>query len=103
MTEIKNRLRKKANQSQCNFKVAAIAFDKQGKILGFANNKFKFSRRMGGIHAEEALIAQYRKNIAKILICRTGRGGDFLPIEPCEKCQKLAKKFNIKIMSIMEN
>jgi len=54
----------------------------------------------GGIHAEMALMAQYRKNIHHILIVRVGRSGNFLPIDPCEMCSAKAADLGIKISSL---
>lgn len=95
-----NRLKKKSADSPCRFRVAAVAFDKRGDVLGYATNKPKFNRKGGGVHAEELVITKYGKKVASILICRTGKRGAILPIEPCEKCRALADKYNIKIRSI---
>ena len=97
---IKTKLIKKAKKSTCTFKISAIGFSKKGNVLGITTNKFKLSKKMGGLHAEEALIKQFTSRLDKIIICRVGKTGDVLPIDPCEKCSKLAKKYNIKIISV---
>lgn len=94
------RLRKKAQSSECRNKVAAIAFSHKGDILGLSNNVSRFCRKYGGLHAERLLIDRYGSNIKTILIVRTNKTGNFLPLHPCEKCQKLAKKYGITIRSV---
>jgi hypothetical protein len=34
------------------------------------------------------------------VLLRIGRGGDILPIDPCEKCQKLLDKYGIKVVTV---
>ena len=95
--EIKKILRKKAEQSVCRFKIAAVGFNNKGEIVRKSTNKHRFLCPHGGIHAEQFL---FNRNIKKIYILRLGRGGDILPIKPCKKCLKIAKKYNIEIKSI---
>lgn len=94
-----DRLIKKAGQSQCQYKIAAIAYSKKGNILGIVFNGSRFSRYGGGIHAERKLMQIYGRSISYIEICRTNGKGSVLPIEPCEVCQKIADKLGIKIKS----
>jgi len=86
-------------------KVAAIAFSKNGSILAYAHN-----RRVSGDqskwteHAEEVLIAKLHKINAfhrygpiTILVIRVNKFGISMA-KPCNKCQRLLTKNNIKIM-----
>jgi len=98
--EVINRAIKKANKSICKFKISAIGFNNKGEVIGSYTNKPRFSRYGGGIHAEAALIKRYGKKLKTILICRVNGNSGLLPISPCDNCQKLAKKFNIKIVSV---
>ena len=98
----KNRLIKKASQSICKFRVAALGFNSEGVCVASASNRPRFSHKGGGIHAERKLMELKSKGIVKILICRIGNGGDLLPIDPCETCQKIADKLGIRIVSIKE-
>lgn len=91
---------KKANKSICKFKISAVGFNHKGEMIGSITNTPRFSRYGGGIHAEAALIKRYRGHLKTILICRVNTNGGLLPIDPCDKCQKLADKFNIKITSV---
>lgn len=98
--EIKKIARKKATQSICKYRVSAVGFDHKGNLLGTAFNRPRFCHYGGSIHAEANLIRRYGKNLKTILICRIGDAGDLKPIDPCENCLKLAKKYDIKIISI---
>jgi len=91
---------KKATQSICRYKVSAIGFDNKGNILGSAHNTHRFVRKNGGIHAEINLIRKYKNKLKTILICRVGNSGELLPINCCEKCQKVCDKLDIKVVSI---
>lgn len=103
-------LKEKASHSSCTYRIAAIAFDKKGDILGHVTNKhsswnvvekFDGEGRAGTAkHAERLLISRYGKNIKNILICRIGHNGEFRPIDACPTCKKAAAKYGIKIHSI---
>jgi cytidine deaminase len=93
---------KKAEQSPCRHKISAFGFNKKGELVSTA---FNFSRgifRKGaGLHAEQIVMMNARKKgIKTIIICRVNPNGSLLPIEPCEKCKKIANKFGIKIIGI---
>ena len=90
---------KKAKQSICRFQVAAIGFDRRGKVLGVTNNRPRIVKKGGGIHAEMDLIHRYR-GLSKIVICRIGKGGNLLPIHPCPACLRVATKLGIQIESV---
>lgn len=91
---------KKANDSCCRFKVSAIGISSKGNVLGSCINNHRFDGKGGGIHAEINLIRRFGKKLNTIIICRVGRGGDLLPIDPCDNCQKVADKMGIKIISV---
>ena len=91
---------KKAAQSNCRYRISAIGISKEGKIVGSSTNRQRFCKLHGGLHAERLLIAKYSKQLKTIIICRIGNSGNILPIKPCIKCQELANKFGIKIISI---
>jgi len=93
-----NRLIRKAATSVCNYKVAAVALDHEGSMFAYANNKPRHMRQGGGEHAEMVLMRRYGRAISKILIVRTNKSGDILPIDPCESCAAVAKGLGIKIM-----
>jgi len=105
-TMIASRLAKKSFQSEARYRIAAVAFDKHGDVLGFSmnrrNTKFKPTHRGAGIHAEMQLIQKYQSKIKKIGILRSGKSGDELPIKPCENCSKIASKLGIKIVQLVE-
>ena len=103
-------LKEKAANSPCTFKISAIAFDSKGDVLGHASNshsenwnvleKSAAGRPGTGVHAERVLMRRYRNLVKTIVICRVGHGGDLRPIDPCPMCQKVAKKYGVKIISV---
>ena len=101
-------LKEKALHSPCTYKVSAIAFDRKGNILGHTTNKhskwdvldYGEGRAGTARHSERILIERYSQNIKTILICRVGRSGEILPIDPCPACKKAAAKYGIKIISV---
>ena len=100
---ISDRAVNKALQSPCEQKISALGFNKRGELVSTASNTLRFPRKGGGIHAEVAIMRDAKKKgITTILICRVNPSRGLLPIEPCEHCAKLAKKLNIRIISIME-
>jgi cytidine deaminase len=94
------RMIKKAKQSICRYKIAAIGFNKKGDLIGYAVNKPRFPKPHGGIHAEMALMAHYSINLSTIIIIRTNKKGKLLAIHPCAKCQKVADNLGIKIRMV---
>lgn len=94
------RLIKKALKSRCKYKVAAVAFDHKGDILGYSSNRPRFSREGGSTHAEAALMKQYRSKIKTIIIVRVNNRGELKPIDPCEVCASIAQALGIRIQSI---
>lgn len=99
--QLLRRIRKKAAQSSCKFRVAAYGFNRRGELVSKSANLPRFDRKGGGIHAEMRVMQEARqKGIATILICRIDRSGNFSPIKPCIACQKKADELGIKIHSI---
>lgn len=97
------RIRRKATKSICKYHVAALGFNDNNDCVDTATNFPRFPRLGGSYHAERILMSRARqKGIVKILICRVNINGKMLPIEPCSMCQKIAKKLDIKIVSIEE-
>lgn len=102
--QIVSMLCRKAKQAQSTYKISAMAFNHKGELLGCATNGFRTENlkpaRGTGCHAERKLMARYAHNIRTIIICRIGKTGDLLPIEPCAVCQKIADKMGIRIISV---
>lgn len=86
-------------------KISAIAFNSKGDILGMTTNNFidydAVSWCGAGKHAERILMSRFGRKIATILICRSSKSGQILPIEPCPICKKVADKLGIKIITVM--
>lgn len=99
--KLKARIKKKGLSSSCNYRVVAVGIDKKGRFIGIKTNTPR--RNLTNIfgktyHAEENLIHSVpHKILDKIIIGRVGRSGNLLPIDPCRRCKKLARKYNIKI------
>jgi cytidine deaminase len=99
--EIISRAINKAKQSICRFKISAVGLNKNGTCVASAINKYRFPRYGGGQHAEMILMRDAaKKGIKTIIICRVGKTGDILPIDPCPTCQKKAQELGIKIYSV---
>ena len=96
------RVIRKASSSICKHRVAAIAFDRSGKLLFVSRNRPQFGRIGGGIHAEMEIIHRYGKKIKTIIIARVSKSGNLLPIHACKKCQAIADSMNIKIIPLLE-
>lgn len=95
-----DRLVKKAQQSVCKYRVAAIGFDRKGNVVGLTSNRPRISRDGGSAHAEMRLINRYGRRLRTILIIRTNDKGALQPIVPCANCTKAAMMHGIKIRSI---
>lgn len=94
------RLIKKAQQSICKYKVAAMGFDHRGRCLGMMCNAPRYSREGGSLHAELRLMRRYRNQLKSIIIVRTNNKGDLKPITPCNVCSAVAEILGITIRSI---
>ncbi len=96
------RIKRKASQSTCKSKIAALGFNKRGECVASAVNRPFLSRKGGGVHAEEEIFkVALQRGIIRILICRVGKGGELRPIEACKSCSKTAKKLGIRITSVL--
>jgi deoxycytidylate deaminase len=93
---------KKAAQSPCRHKISAFGFNKKGELVSTAFNYSRGIFKKGaGLHAEQIVMMEARrKGVKTIFICRVNPCGLLLPIEPCEKCKKIAAKLGIKIISV---
>lgn len=108
-TAIESLLKEKAECSPCTYRISGIAFSKKGNILGYCTNshskwqvldKSPIGRAGTAEHCEKRLIEKYGRRIHTIVICRVGRSGNILPIDPCKSCSKLAAKYDITIKTI---
>jgi len=91
----------KASQSKCNAKIAALGFNPSGQCVAKAFNQKRFLRKGGGLHAEMILMREARrKGIVSILLCRVGKSGDLLPVDPCPTCAQKAAELGIKIFTV---
>lgn len=98
-----NRIRQKAQQSPCRIRVAALGFNRNGDCVSAKFNHYKLQGTGRGNHAEAMVMAEARqKGIVRILICRIGGSGNFLPIDPCQSCQRMADKAGIIIDTVPE-
>jgi hypothetical protein len=83
-----------------------IAVDRKGRYIGIKTNVPRENLSdiyTNSYHAEERLIHSMSPLIiSEILIARIGKSGDLRPINPCDRCKKLADKYGIKIRSIEE-
>lgn len=105
MDVIQLKLKKKASQSKSKYRISAIGFDSRGEFVGQSFNGLPKSGCLGkgmGIHAEAKLMTRYGGILKTILISRIGHGGEWRPIKPCAKCQALANKLGIKLITIKE-
>ncbi len=100
-TQIVERARTKAGQSICKFSVAAIGLNRSGIPVMSRTNRPRFNRFGGGWHAERLVMEQAKaRGIVKIIVCRIGKKGNLLPIEPCAACQKIADKLGVKLVTL---
>jgi cytidine deaminase len=94
-------IQKKALDSNCRYKIAALGFNKRMELVCKSFNKKRFYRKGGGIHAEMAVMKS-SKSIRTIIICRINQSGNFLPIEPCSICREKARELGIKILTVTQ-
>ena len=94
-------LTRKALTSSCEYRIAALALNKKSEVVARATNLRRFYRKGGGLHAEMRLMALARKRgIKTIVICRVGKSGMLLPIDPCPMCAQKARELGIKIVTM---
>lgn len=100
------RMKKKASQSNSKYHISAIAFDERGDFIAQTKNEVPIDgvdpHPGAGVHAEAKLIRKYGTKVKTILLARVGHGGDWRYIKPCDKCQALADKMGVKIITIAE-
>ena len=103
---LRTRMKKKASQSISRYHICAVAFNYDDEFIAQSMNSVPptgvEASPGAGIHAEAKLMRMYGDKIKTILIARVGHGGEWRPIKPCNKCQSLANKFGIKIITIEE-
>ena len=92
--------KRKAAQSVCHYKVSALGFNKRGEIICCLNNRPRFTRYGGGLHAEMRVVANY-PSVHTILLVRIGEKGKLLPIHPCSRCQKILNKLKVKVVTAL--
>lgn len=85
-------------RSQCKVRVAAVITDNREKIFAWGWNN---PGRDGlGEHAEAHAVRNANKRrLSGSTIFVAGlrvRNGNFVPSRPCDKCQKLLKKYKVK-------
>lgn len=82
------------------YRITAIGFSKKWEFIGMSTNKPGMRPKGDTSHAEAALMLRYGKNIKYVILLRVNKNGDFLPIDPCANCSRLANLLNIKIINI---
>jgi len=94
------RIKKKAIKSFCRYRIAAFGLNRKGEILYVSNNKPRFERKGGGIHAEMNVMLNSGPSLHTIILCRVNRTGNIRPIDPCPVCLKKSIELKIKILTI---
>jgi hypothetical protein len=100
---IADRLIRKALRSHCRYLIAAVGIDHRGRFIGIAHNAQRHEtgmKRGSGWHAEERLMHESGRGLVRVLVVRVNRQGKVLPIDPCEKCRRMAEKRGVKIESV---
>jgi hypothetical protein len=101
MNKLVLRAIKKAQQSICRLRVAALGFNAAGVCVMTRTNRPRFLHKGGGYHAERRVLAQAKqKGIVRILICRISKSGNLLPIDPCSTCQNIADKLGVELATL---
>ncbi len=78
--------------------VIAVGFDSKKHILAITNNRRRFIKLGGGVHAELECVRIAGPNLRKIQLFRVNKSGGLLPIHPCKACQKVLDKLKIKVV-----
>ena len=84
----------------CKFKVIAIGIDHRGRIIGITTNRPHMHHlpNTRNRHAEERLLHSSPRSLRTIYIARANRHGKLgLPIDPCPRCARLARKYGVNI------
>lgn len=80
------------------YRVVAAGVDSKGNIISIKTNQPRLKSQ--GFHAEERLMFSSPRSLVKIMILRIGANGELRPIDPCERCLRLATKRGVTIESI---
>lgn len=94
-----------AKNSNMKFKLGAIIFDNKSFAVGY-NRKFSVNCKARptnfSIHAEEMAILRANRissfsfKNSTLVVVRINKKGTYRKSYPCENCQSLIKKYNIK-------
>src|SRR4051794_17344753 len=95
VSTLEQRILRAASRVRLRYRVVAVGFDHRGRIIGLATNRPRLLHR--GWHAEETLIYRSPRSLCRVLIARLNNRGEFLPIDPCEVCSRLAQKRGVRI------
>ena len=93
--EIFDRMRKKASKTNATYKVVAFSV-KHGKVV-CCTPIARYYRRGGGIHSEQ-LAMKKMPDMRVLILARFNTSGELLPIGPCSRCQRHAKRMGVKII-----
>lgn len=100
--DVINRAIKKAGQSLCHYRIAALGFSKRGDLVCCYTNNPRFTRPGGGLHAEIRVIRSH-PGVKTILLCRIGGGGALLPIHPCKNCKKVLSQAGVRVITVTKD
>ncbi len=100
VSNLKQRLIKKAKTSTCKYRVAAIGLNARGVAIASAVNTTRFDRKGGSVHAEMKVMKSTPKSLSTIIIIRLGATDDLLPIDPCYACWVKAQELGVTIRSV---
>lgn len=78
------------------YMICAVGIDHRSRIISIATNLPYLP--LQGRHAEERVLHSTPKHIlSRILLLRVNKRGESLPIDPCARCERLARKRGVKI------
>lgn len=90
----------KVSRSGSRYKVGAVAIDRRGNFLGVAVCRPRFDHLHGGEHAEMVALRKWGKRVKSIFLMRTNKTAtSLLPIEPCERCQRVLNNLGIQVLN----
>lgn len=98
--ELLRKAKKKALESICKYRVAAIGLNRRGEVICSYSNKPRFSRTGGSVHAEMRVMLQSGRALKTILLCRVNARGDLVGIRPCVTCAAKASELGVKIVCL---
>jgi len=102
--QLTTRMIKKGISVINTYKVVCAAFNHHGDLLGIVSNTFRNDNvkpaRFAGYHAEMRALHRWGTAIKSLVLMRTGRSGDILPIDCCPKCEAVLNKLEIKVFKI---